>query len=404
MASALPMLDSNLHADKITSEIFSILENKFLFGNTHFPLHHFNPSAHPGKVRILSIDGGDPFLAAASLAHLESSLRRHSPSASLSDFFDIGAGSGSGGILAALLFTRGPDNRPILSAADALHFVVENREKLFSPSPSGILRRALRTKPAKILRKVFGEATLKDTCKAVLIPCYDLTTSSAFVFSRADALETNGYDFKMRDVCAATLASRALEMRSVDGHTKISAVGGDVVMNNPTAAAITHVLNNKHEFPFCNGVDNLLVMSLGNGESGLRNGNVTSSLATGLVQIAGEGASDLVDQSVSMAFGESRASNYVRIQTNGAARKLNKGDLLGMAQEMLTQKNVESVLFQGKRLAKSTNLEKLQTFARELINEHERRKTSILPTVVLKHGSPSPRTSSATTLSSLSSN
>jgi hypothetical protein len=70
---------------------------------------------------------------------------------------------------------------------------------------------------------------------------------------------------------------------------------------------------------------------------------------------------------------------------------------------MLTQKNVESVLFKGRKMGESTNLEKLELFAGDVIKDEERRKTSILPTVVLKQTSPSPRTSSATTLSTLSS-
>jgi hypothetical protein len=77
---------------------------------------------------------------------------------------------------------------------------------------------------------------------------------------------------------------------------------------------------------------------------------------------------------------------------------------------MLAQKNVESVLFKGRKVVENTNLDKLELFGGELIKEEERRKTSILPTVVLKNASPSPRTSSpsprtssATTLSSLSS-
>ncbi|CAL5431569.1 unnamed protein product [Camellia sinensis] len=181
----------------------------------------------------------------------------------------------------------------------------------------------------KMFRKVFGESTLKDTVKAVLIPCYDLTTRSPFVFSRADAVEIDGYDFKMADVCLATSADptvvgavttsadTTVKMSSVDRQTKIAAVGGGVVMNNPTAAAITHVLNNKQEFPFCNGVEDLIVVFLGNGESDFGAGDLTSSPARRAVQIAGEGASDLVDQAVSMAFGQSRTSNYVRIQANG---------------------------------------------------------------------------------------
>ncbi|KAG5230494.1 patatin protein [Salix suchowensis] len=386
------MLDeSSFDVDKLTYEIFSILENKFLFGgyddpklskNTHQvpiqeqlkPTKQFNG----GKVRILSIDGGgatNGILAAKSLTHLESCLRRKSgnPDASISDYFDVVAGSGSGGILAALLFTRGKNGRPMFTAEEALSFLVRISKKM---------NRA----QGKFLKN-FRRTNFERHHQICPDNCYDLSTHAPFLFSRADALEMDGYDFKMSDVC------RAVGMRSVDRRTKIMAIDGGIAMNNPTAAAITHVLNNKQEFPLCNGVENLLVVSLGNGESdfGVQNQNSTPAR---FVRIAGEGASDMVDQAVSMAFGPCRTSNYVRIQ---------EGRFTGHDCRDVAQKNVESVLFEGKKIVESTNSDKLETFSGELIREQERRTTSILPTVVLKQNSPSPRTSSATSFSTLSS-
>ncbi|KAI4306342.1 hypothetical protein L6164_029629 [Bauhinia variegata] len=437
--STSPMIndiDSGFEVDKLTYEIFSILENKFLFGYNNKPKHPKSPIVNQnqfsvgdmnsakhstGKVRILCIDGTgstDGVLAAKSLVHLEACLRRKSgnPNARIADYFDVAAGSGVGGILAALLFTRGRDGLPMFSAEGALKFLIENRRKILRySSSSGIFRRLLRSpsKIEKVFRKIFGECTLKDTLKPVLIPCYDLITRAPFLFSRADALEVDGYDFKMRDVCTATSAdpvsSGPVEMKSIDGRTEIMAVDGGIAMNNPTAAAITHVLNNKHEFPFCNSVSDLLVLSLGNGESEFNIGTPNMTPA-GFARIAGEGASDMIDQAVSMAFGECRMNNYVRIQSSGImANKTplrpskTTTDLLTLSEEMLSQKNVESVLFKGKKVIQSTNSEKLELFGGELIKEQDRRKTSILPTVVLKNASPSPRTSSATTLSTLSS-
>lgn len=309
----LNMIDSTLEVDKLTYEIFSILENKFLFGYTendnilknslsNFTPKDFNSVKHTaGKVRVLCIDGAGStagILAAKSLSHLEACLRRKSgnPNTRVADYFDAVAGSGVGGILTALLFTRGKDGLPIFTAEEALKFLIDNRRRI--SSPAGMLLRLLRpaaaSKAEKLFRKTFGECTLKDTLKPVLIPCYDLATRAPFVFSRADALEMDGYDFKMHDVCSATSADPAsvgpTEMRSVDGRTKIVAVDGGIAMNNPTAAAITHVLNNKHEFPFCNGVSDMLVLSLGNGESDF---NAVKSPAA-FVRIAGEGASDMV--------------------------------------------------------------------------------------------------------------
>lgn len=317
--SEFPMLtsiDSNYEVDKLTYEIFSILENKFLFSydNANNPKQQSNPTKlqnhmathqSTGKVRILSIDGGgatDGILAAKSLVHLEACLRRKSgnPNACVADFFDVVAGSGAGGILAALLFTRGRGGGPVFTAEEALKFLVKNRRRIFRASPAGIFRRVFGSgKTEKLFRKTLGECTMKDTLKSVLIPCYDLSSRAPFVFSRADALEMDGYDFKMSDVCAATSADPTsvgpVEMRSVDQRTKLVAVDGGIAMNNPTAAAITHVLNNKQEFPLCNGVEDLLVMSLGNGESSLAIGEETRSPSpAGFVRIAGEGTSDLV--------------------------------------------------------------------------------------------------------------
>ncbi|KAI3959844.1 hypothetical protein MKW92_020897 [Papaver armeniacum] len=402
--------------DKLTNDIFSILENKFLFDskqtNSKLPVEDLvetlKANKHDvGKVRVLSIDGvgsTDGILAARSLCHLESRLMNitKNSDARVADYFDVASGSGIGGILIALLFTRGKDGRPLLKATEALHFLVKNRKHLDNTgnSSSGMFGKMFRSsaKMEKIFRQIFGECTLKDTLKPVLIPCFDLKTRATFLFSRADGLENDGYDFKMREICVATSSDLTVnggfEMKSVDKKTKIMAVDGGLAMNNPTSAAITHVLNNKQEFPYCDSSD-----------SGDRNLTLSSA---GFLKIAGEGASDTVDQAVSMAFGEYRTENYVRIQgntrmTNPQRTPVRKNTntvsmdgrkLLEVSEAMLKQKNVESVLFRGKKLATSTNLEKLDKFAGVLVKEHERRKSSIFATVMFKHASP--RSSSAT--------
>ncbi|KAL1208079.1 putative inactive patatin-like protein 9 [Cardamine amara subsp. amara] len=111
--------------------------------------------------------------------------------------------------------------------------------------------------------------TMKDTCKPLLVPCYDL---------------------KSKPLCRATSATPSLfkpfNVVSVDGKTSCS---GGLVMNNPTAAAVTHVLHNKRDFPSVNGVDDLLVLSLGNGSSSFpgkklrRNGDCSTSCVVNIV-------------------------------------------------------------------------------------------------------------------------
>ncbi|PKA62118.1 Patatin group A-3 [Apostasia shenzhenica] len=321
-AEATAMMGASSDIDRLSYEIFSILESKFLFGyGDQFLFRSGQPetllkaaiacpkASTAGKIRVLCIDEGPGIVAAVALAHLEIALAKQcgNPAARISDFFDLAAGSGTGGVLAAMLFTRAPDGRPLFSAGEALQFTLKNRRKFASSRKKGVFHRS-----GGIFRRVFGESTLRDAIKPVLIPCFDLATGAPFLFSRADAVEADAFDFPMRDVCAATCAGKAsAEMRSVDGRTRIRAVGGVVAMRNPTAAAITHVLNNKLEFPFAAGVEDLLVVSLGGGE-----GVAAPPSAAELVRIASEGAVDMVDQAVALAFGQSIAASYFRIQVN----------------------------------------------------------------------------------------
>ncbi|XP_072957016.1 patatin-like protein 3 [Typha angustifolia] len=415
------VMEPAFDVDKLSYEIFSILESKFLFGYDDPKLFlsagslpntppktpaRSAAAASGGRVRVLSIDGGgraaDSLIAAAALVRLECSLRMRSgdPASRIADFFDVAAGSGAGGVLAAMLFARGPQGRPLFSAEEAMAFLAGNiHRKRWSGGRRWLFRRS-----GGVYHKVFGEMTLRDMLKPVLIPCYDLSTRGLFLFSRADAVESEGFDFLMREVCTATCAGgeEAVEMRSVDGKRRIAAVGGGVALGNPTAAAITHVLNNKHEFPLAAGVEDLLVVSIGAGEAvhGVSHGSTPS--AAEIARIAAEGAADMVDQAVAMAFGHNRTSNYLRIQGNLSVfggRNLWKEDkkkVVKVAEEMLLQRNVESILFRGKKLAEQTNGEKLEWFAHELMTEHERRKTSPLPMVIIKHAM-TPRLSSATT-------
>ncbi|TVU41146.1 hypothetical protein EJB05_14644, partial [Eragrostis curvula] len=392
--------------DKLTYDIFSILETKFLFGRGVSSGAGGLPcSRAPGKVCVLSIDGGarpvDGLLAAAALVRLEAALRRRAggggggskqpQDARLADSFDVAAGSGAGGVLAAMLFARDPRGRPMYSAEDALGFFLRRvRRGSWSASRAGAGGLMALRRRATAFGRVFGELTLRDTVRPVLVPCYDLATRAPFLFSRADAAQSPAHDFRLRDVCAATCAGAAgsaaatVEVTSVDGATRIAAVGSGVALGNPTAAAITHVLNNRREFPGAATIDDLLVISIGTGDAVAVSAGGRSKPPE-MARIAAEGVSDMVDQAVAMAFGQSRTSNYIRIQGTGARRGggraprtacggETKEQAVWKAEAMLLQKSVESVLFQGRKLAGETNAEKLERFARELAKEHGRRK------------------------------
>ncbi|KAK1382464.1 Patatin [Heracleum sosnowskyi] len=449
------MHEPSIDTDKLSYEIFSILESKFLFGYDDRKL--WIPKISPanddvkssevapavisdaaasfknqrGKVCILSVDGGGlrNIIAGKALACLEDALRRVSgdSDARIADFFDVAAGTGVGGIFTAMLFGTKDDKRPIFSADDTWRMMTEHGKSIYGRGkPEGKLLSRFFNGNGKVvnstaaMEKVVKSAfidngkclTLRNTLKPILIPCYDLSSSAPFLFSRADAIESDSFDFRLWEVCRATSAEPGLfepvEMRSVDGATRCVAVDGGLAMTNPTAAAITHVLHNKQEFPFVRGVEDILVLSVGSGvvQENFEFEQVrkwkAKDWARPMARISSDASADLVDHSVAMAFGSGHSRNYVRIQANGSSLSRCRANvecdpspknlkiLSEIGDEMLRQKNVESSLFEGKRIAEQSNFEKLDWFARELVSEHQKRSCRIAPTVAFKQANQKP--------------
>ncbi|KAM7259809.1 hypothetical protein ACFE04_015550 [Oxalis oulophora] len=355
-----------MELSKVTLEIFSKLEQKWL---SHCELSK--------KTRVLSIDGGGTtgIVAGAALVKLEDQIRLQTgdPHAQIVDFFDLIAGTGIGAILAVMISAADSSGRPLFSAREAVSFVTERNGELFNAKFTGVFRRCRRFSGGsmdRVLRDAFSRddghvLTLKDTCKPLLVPCFDLRSSAPFVFSRADASESPSFDFELWKVCRATSATpstfKPFPLTSVDGKTSCTAVDGGLVMNNPTAAAVTHVLHNKRDFPLVNGVEDLLVLSLGNGPllNGNRNGKCSTS---NVVHIVLDGVSETIDQMLGNAFCGNR-NDYVRIQANG----LMSEGVVVLEEDVLHERGVESLPFGGKRLLTETNGQRIESFVQSLV-------------------------------------
>ncbi|KAL3647879.1 hypothetical protein CASFOL_008847 [Castilleja foliolosa] len=317
------------------------------------------------------IDGGGTTVtvAGAALVHLEDQIQEKTgdSKARISDFFDLVVGTGIGALLAAMVVADDGSGRPLYSARDAARFVEENQEKLFKAKSIGVFRRRNRFSGRSMdlvlkeaLRRDDGKVlTIADTCKPLLVPCFDLISSAPFVFSRADASDTASFDFEMWKVIRATTAAPSMfkpyKLSSTDGKTTCLAVDGGLVMNNPSSAAVTHVLHNKRDFPLVTGVEDLLVLSIGNGPSSKmklsRNGECSTASVVGIVL---DGVSETVDQMMGNAFGWN-PQDYVRVQANGVGK------------DVLVERGVESLPFGGKRMLTETNGQMIGGFVQRLV-------------------------------------
>ncbi|KAI3682710.1 hypothetical protein L1987_82892 [Smallanthus sonchifolius] len=361
-----------MELSKVTLEIFSKLEQQWL-------------SQREGnrKTRVLTIDGGGTtgVLSGPALIHLEHQiqLKTSNSNSRIIDFFDIIAGTGIGAILAAMLNADDGNGRPLFSAKQAVKFLTDRRMEMYKVKNVGVVNRR-RMFSGKSMEKVLKEAftrnvdgkvlTLTDTCKPLIVPCYDLNSSAPFVFSRADASESASYNFDLWKICRATSSDPSMlkpfHLTSIDGKTSCFAVDGGLVMNNPSAAVVTHVLHNKRDFPSVTGVEDLLVLSLGNGQ--LNNSPQRKVNGSGycrnqyVVGIVLDGVSETVDQMLGNAFCWNH-TDYVRIQANGYLN----GGVGPKTEEVLMERGVESLPFGGKRLLTETSGQRIENFVHRLV-------------------------------------
>ncbi|KAG0594506.1 hypothetical protein M758_UG083500 [Ceratodon purpureus] len=360
-----------------------------------------------GKVCILSLDGGGMpgIIPARLLAHLEELLQQKSgdPDARIADYFDVVTGTSVGGLLATMLFTGDENSRPLFRAEEAWKLMAERGREVFKKVAKSSVWSKLRMRSAKssrfsakplehvlkeyLIREGGNALTLRDTIKPVLIPCYDLASAAPFLFSRADALESQTWNFNLWEICRATTATPPFFppacVTSVDGKTSCTAIDGRVVMHNPTAAAITHVLHNKREFPSVRGVEDLLVLSLGTGQIDQTymyetvRGWGALQWVKPLAKIVLDGVADMVDHTISIAFGEHR-KHYLRIQMAGLPNQApadasDVNQLVKLAENVLDHKSMEFLPFGGRMPLSLSNRERLDWFADQLVRERKAR-------------------------------
>ncbi|XP_042027437.1 patatin-like protein 2 [Salvia splendens] len=88
---------------------------------------------------VLSIDGGGVrgIIPGTILGNLEARLQElDGPDARIADYFDVIAGTSTGGLVATMLTTPGANNRPLYAAKDIASFYVQHSPKIFPEKKS----------------------------------------------------------------------------------------------------------------------------------------------------------------------------------------------------------------------------------------------------------------------------
>ena len=236
------------------------------------------------KVAILAIDGGGirGIIPGVVMEYIESELRRvEGDEVRIADYFDLVAGTSTGGILTGLYLLPDEQNptRPKYNATEAVNLYFLNGPKIFNlniwqriNTMGGLSDEKYEAKSfEKALSQYFGSSLLSDLLKPSLITAYDIEKRKAIFFTSKQAKETPTKDFKMRDVVRATSSAPTYFepplIYSEEG-TSYALIDGGVFANNPALCAYAEA--RKIDFKDIGKAINpcgqdMLIISLGSG-------------------------------------------------------------------------------------------------------------------------------------------
>ncbi|XP_077239991.1 patatin-like protein 2 isoform X2 [Tasmannia lanceolata] len=395
-----------------------------------------NPPPAVGEmVTVLSIDGGGVrgIIPGTILAVLESKLQElDGPDVRLADYFDVIAGTSTGGLVTAMLTAPDKNNRPLYAAKDINNFYLEHCPKIFPQK--GFLSSARDLLGAlsgpkydgkylhSLVREILGETKLHQTLANIVVPAFDIKYLQPVIFSTYKAKNEVSNDPYLSDVCIGTsaaptyLPAHYFQTHDAKGNVKdFNLIDGGVAANNPALTAISEVskeiLMKNQDFLDIKATDygKLLVISLGTGSAKQEEkysanmaakwgvlGWLYNSGATPLIDSFSQASADMVDIHNSVLFQALHSEcNYLRIQDDtlvGNASSVDistKENLLNLVevgknllQKPVSRVNLETGLFEeaGGPIGDGTNGNALIRFAKLLSNERRLRQKNVTPT------------------------
>lgn len=285
-------------------------------------------------MRILSIDGGGVrgIIPGQILVSLEQKLQAKTgnPNARIADYFDLIAGTSTGGILGCgYLYPDGnTPARPKYSAQKVVDLYLENGTKIFSipfwykvKTLNGLLDAKYPVDNLeKVFKEYFAETKLSELLKPCLVSSYDITRRQVHLFTQHDAVQKPAWDFTLRSVCRSASAAptyfKCAQVQSLVGET-YTLIDGGVYVNNPALSAYSEAYHEDQTT-----TKEMVLVSLGTGFARkpyeydkVKNWGMAEWVKP-LIDIMMAGGSDVVDYELKQIFSGMDVSNqYLRINT-----------------------------------------------------------------------------------------
>lgn len=381
-------------------------------------------------ITVLSIDGGGVrgIIPGVILAYLESQLQEidHNEDARIADYFDVIAGTSTGGLITTMLATPNPkDNRPLFAAKEIVPFYLQNLPSIF-PQKSGLFAPLINITKAltgakyngeylnKLIRNMTQDTLLSQTLTNIVIPSFDVQNLQPTIFSSYQIDAEPTLDVPLADICIATsaaptyLPAHYFEKKDENGKVikEYNLIDGGVCANNPTMVAIREVTKNMIRLGRSgNGVgyDRFIVISIGTGSNKSEQkynakmvakwGALTwlfNSGSTPILDCFNEASTDMVDYHNSVLFTALQSQdNYLRIQDDtlqgelasvDVSTKTNLNNLVKAGENLLKKKftrvNLDTGIYETVP-DKGTIEEELKRFARLLSDIAKEKKSKL---------------------------
>ncbi|PKA59502.1 Patatin group A-3 [Apostasia shenzhenica] len=379
-------------------------------------------------VTVLSIDGGGVrgIIPGIMLSFLESKLQElDGENARLVDYFDVVAGTSTGGLVTAMITAPARNtDRPIFSAKDITDFYLIHCPKIFPPKGNGLISSTKGILDAlagpkydgkylhSLTKQILGDTKLHQTLTNVVIPTFDVRLLQPCIFSSFELKTIPSKDASLSDICIGTsaaptyLPAHHFETKDSQGNTRsFDLVDGGLAANNPTLLAMNFMSRNifkeSQDYFEISPVEynKFLVISLGTGSAKFQEKYTAEGAAkwgilqwmfndgnTPIIDMYSEASADMVDIQTSIFFHTLQSEkNYLRIQDDTLAGNASSVDLS-------TKENLEKLVEIGEKLLKKpvarlnvetglyepvegegTNEEALARFAMLLSEEKKRR-------------------------------
>ncbi len=280
-------------------------------------------------IRILSIDGGGirGIIPGQILVALENKLRELDPGARIADYFDLVAGTSTGGILScALLLPDGSSGRPKLTAREVVDLYLKNGAQIFQLSAWRKFMTIWGLGDEKYsaeslenyLAEIFTDTRLSELIRPCVITSYDVERGYGHFFMQHEARNKSGYEFFVRDVTRATSAAPSyFECARILSQTREASalIDGGVFVNNPALCAFAEA-----QEQFRVNTADMFILSLGTGyqQEMYPYQKVKKWGAIGwirpLIDIMMSGASQVVDHQLAQIFQSvDHKEYYIRI-------------------------------------------------------------------------------------------